>query len=63
MGSYVSAEVTDLVGLFLLSKLHGFGLIVGLYRNDGLAMSTFSGKETEKVKRDITKFSEINGQS
>ena len=28
---------------------------MGLYRDDGLALSPFSAKETEKVKRDITK--------
>ena len=50
-----SAEVTDLVGLFLLSKLQGLGLIVGLYRDDGLALSPFSPKENEKMKKDISK--------
>ena len=55
MGAYDSAEVTDLVGLFLLSKLQGLGLIVGLYRDDGLALSPFSPKENEKMKKDISK--------
>ena len=42
MGSFDSAEVTDLVGLFLLSKLQGLGVTIGLYRDDGLALSPFN---------------------
>ena len=55
MGSFDSAEVTDLVGLFLLSKLQGLGVNVGLYRDDGLVLSPFSPKETDNVKKKITK--------
>ena len=55
MGSFDSAEVTDLVGLFLLSKLQGLGVIIGLYRDDGLVLSPFSPKETDNVKKKITK--------
>ena len=40
MGSFDGAEVCDLVGLFVLSKLQPLGLSsVGLYRDDGLAVS------------------------
>ena len=38
MGSNDGAEVADLVGLFLLSKLSSLNLNVGLYRDDGLAV-------------------------
>ena len=55
MGSYDSAEVTDLVGLYLLSKLQGLDVEIGLYRDDGLALSRLSAFETEKVKKKISK--------
>ena len=56
MGSFDSAEVTDLVGLYLLSKLQGLGLIIGLYRDDGLALSPFSPQEnTHTVRGKITR--------
>ena len=61
MGSFDSAEVTDLVGLFLLSKLQRLGIIVGLYRDDGLALSPFSPQETENVKKQISKIFNDHG--
>ena len=39
MGSWDGAEVCELVGLFLLSKLQHLALNVGLYRDDGLAVT------------------------
>ena len=53
MGSFDSAEVTDLVGLYLLSKLQRLGVIVGLYRDDGLALSPLNPSDTDDVKKKI----------
>ena len=53
MGSFDSAEVTDLVGLYLLSKLQGLGILVGLYRDDGLALSPLNPSDTDDVKKQI----------
>ena len=38
MGSYDSAEVTDIVGMYLLHQLKDIGIPIGLYRDDGLAL-------------------------
>ena len=56
MGSFDGAEICELVGLFLLSELSVLGLNLGIYRDDGLAVSTKSARETEKIKK---KMSEI----
>ena len=61
MGLFDSAEVTDLVGLFLLSKLQGLGVTIGLYRDDGLALSPFNPQETDRVKKKITKIFGYHG--
>ena len=57
MGSLDSAEVTDLVGLFLLSLIEQ--LIpqskVGLYRDDGLAVVDLPGPEVERLRKRIVK--------
>ena len=42
MGSWDGAEVADLVGLYLLSQLTHLKLNIGLYRDDGLAVSKTS---------------------
>ena len=51
MGGLKGAEITDLVGLYILSKLNEIPDIkVGLYRDDGAALSKLSPKEAEKTK-------------
>ena len=47
MGSNDGAEVADLVGLFLLSKLSSLNLNVGLYRDDGLAVCNLKPRLAE----------------
>ena len=51
MGSFDGAEICELVGLFLLSELSDLDLDLGIYRDDGLAVSTKTARETEKLKK------------
>ena len=55
MGSFDGAEKCDLIGLYLLYLLRNIKANVGLYRDDGLAACAMSGRQTEKVKKDICK--------
>ena len=66
MGSYDGAEVCELVGIFILSKL---GNIIGkkntgLYRDDGLAvLRNMNARATDKMKKIIIKlFKEVGFQ-
>ena len=61
MGSYDSAEVTDIVGLYLLHQLKVLNIPIGLYRDDGLAISDKNPSETEKMKDKIVKIFRKNG--
>ena len=51
MGSWDSAESTDLVGLFLLCKMKDLNVNVGLYRDDGLLCSRTRPRQLEKLKK------------
>ena len=55
MGGYDSAEVSDLVGLYILNKLEA--VIpqdnIGLYRDDGLAVVQCSGPEIERLRKRV----------
>ena len=56
MGSFDSADVSDLVGLYMLHKLSAHLDIRrsgGQYRDDGLLASRGSGPELEKIKKRI----------
>ena len=57
MGSLDSAEVCELVGLFLLSELES--LIpkdqMGNYRDDGLAVTELPGPDIEKLRKNVIK--------
>ena len=56
MGSYDGAEICELVGLFIFSKLKDtFGNNIGLYRDDGLVLlDTKSGRLSDKARKDLT---------
>ena len=55
-GAFDSAEVCELVGLFLLSELKHIHINTGLYRDDGLAVSNLSPRNNEvNVKKEICK--------
>ena len=55
MGAYDGAEICDLVGLYILSKLEK--VIpkdqIGLYRDDGLAVVHGSGPQLEKLRKNV----------
>ena len=55
MGGYDSAEVCDIVGLFILSKLEQLKVKAefGLFKDDGLGISKTTPRETEKIKKKI----------
>ena len=64
MGAYDGAEVCELVGLFLLSKVKtSFGnLDFGLYRDDGLGYTRrLPGPKTERMRKDIIKLFQSHG--
>ena len=62
MGSYDGAETCELVGSFLLSQLpkeleHN----IGLYRDDGLAITNSTSRATERIKQSICHIFKQNG--
>ena len=62
MGSYDGAETCELVGSFLLSQLQKkLGQNIGLYRDDGLAITDATPKATENIKKDICRIFKDNG--
>ena len=63
MGSYDGAEISKLVGLYLLEELTNIipNQSVGLFRDDGLAiLPNTSGPETERLKKKIRKLFQNN---
>ena len=65
MGSFDGAEVCELVGLYLLSKLDpliGSSGSTGLYRDDGLAaIKTCSARRLDKLRKDINELFKSEG--
>ncbi|CAH3180189.1 unnamed protein product [Porites lobata] len=61
MGSYEGAETCELVGSFLLSQLQHLDVNIGLYRDDGLAISNAALRDTEKIKKEICHVFNQNG--
>ena len=53
MGSYDGAETCELVGSFLLSELQDLNINVGLFRDDGLAITNTTPRDTVKLKKHI----------
>ena len=53
MGSFDGAESCDIVGLYILSELSKLKIDVGLYRDDGLGVSSLSPKQLEGTKKKI----------
>ena len=61
MGGYPGAENSDIVGLFLLSKVKHLGVSLGAYRDDWLGYSRLSTRQTDIVKKKIQKIFENHG--
>ena len=55
MGSFDGAEICDICGLFLLSELQNLNVnaIFGSYKDDGLALTRASARQTENIKKKI----------
>ena len=53
-GFFDGAESTDLIGLFLLSKTQHLGLCIGKFRDDGLAISWLTPRETENAAKKLS---------
>ena len=59
MGCYDGAEVCELVGSFILTKLSSIvkKVEIGLYRDDGLGvLRNMSGPQQERIKKQICKY-------
>ena len=61
MGSWDGAEVADLVGLYMLSQLTHLKFNIGLYRDDGLAVTNLSPRLAELEKKKVCKIFNNNG--
>ena len=60
MSSFDGAETCELVGLYILSQLVPLAINVGLYREDGLAVSSKTPRQTEVIKKEICKIFQNN---
>ena len=58
MGSFDRAETSDLIGLFLLSKVKHLNVDLGCFRDDWLGFSRLTARQTENVKKKIQKIFE-----
>ena len=54
MGAWDGAECSDLIGLFMLSRLNNLDADIGLYRDDGLLAAESSPRNIEKLKQQIS---------
>ena len=64
MGGYDSAELCDLVGLYLLSKINTLDIEAGLYRDDGLAvvdLTKYTRRQVENFKKSLCKIFQETG--
>ena len=63
MGSYNGAETCDLVWLYLLWQTRHLGLNMGLFnfRDDGLAVSSKTARQTEVINKELCKILKENG--
>ena len=64
MGSFDGAEICELVGLYLLQLMRDSfpGINFGLYRDDGLGVTTgINGANLERLKKDVVKLFKQSG--
>ena len=60
MGSYDGDETCELLRGFLLSQLQNLDVDIGLYRDDGLAISNAAQRDTENIKKEICRVFKTN---
>ena len=53
MGSFDGAETCDIVVLYILSQLQHLGVNIGMYKDDGLAFSNLTPRQTDVTKKKI----------
>ena len=61
MGNYDGAETCELVGNFLLSQLQDLNINLGLYRDNRLAVTNTTPRDTENIKKEICRIFNNNG--
>ena len=61
MGSYDGAESSDIVGLYLLSRVKDLNVSFGCFRDDWLGFSRLTPRQTDIVKKKVQKIFEENG--
>ena len=61
MGSYDGAETCELVGSSLPPQLQDLNINVGLYRDDRLAITNATPRDTENNKKEICRIFNNNG--
>ena len=61
MGAYDGAEKCDIVGLYLLYLLRHLPLTPGLFRDDCLAVSVQTRRQTEQSKKEICRIFKAEG--
>ena len=61
MGSYDGAETFELVGSFLFSQLQDLNRNAGIYRDDGLAITNATPRDTENIKKEVCRIFNNNG--
>ena len=63
MGAYDGGETCDICVLYLLSKVQHLPINIGAYKDDWLAVSSHTNRQTENIKKDITKIFSEHGLS
>ena len=63
MGAYDGAEVTELIGIYLLSKIKTIIPSAGLYRDNSLGALKLSGPQLAKVEKKLHKIFKDHGFS
>ena len=53
MGQFPGPEKCDLVGLYLLDRIKLLKMKSGMFRDDGIAVSSLSKKENKSLKKEI----------
>ena len=53
MGAWDGSECCEIVGLYILEKLKILKLMAGLYRDDGLGVSSATPRQLENIKKEI----------